>query len=249
LIRRPPNGILVLCIVAVCVLMAGALASNLLRGAHYSASDQAFLTKAHPVASPRARLRYVRSLLEDPILPTDADSILDFPIDVPSIPRHITLKPTAISVVVSATEVTPVRASELVNAVSVAIYNAGWRRVRAHAALELARARHSLQSAGTPGGRRLARLRVAHWQPRAAKPVSDIAIGPRASPPRPTRSLDRLLDRLPGPLPPRPSLGTALLAGLVLSLLVCALFYGTWALPLLPREEDATTSSTTSRKA
>jgi hypothetical protein len=241
---------LVLCAVAVVVTMACACASTLLRSADYTASDQAFLTKAHPVASPRERLRYVRSLLNDPLLPTDADSILDFPIDVPSIPRHIALRPTAIgSVAVSATGATPTRASELVNAVAVAIYNAAWRRVKAHAALESAGARHSLLVAHTAAARRRARQGVIRWESRAAKPVSDIAIGPRAVPPRPTRPVDRFVDRLPGPLPPRPSVQTALLSGLVLSLLVCALAYGSWAFVLRRREEDATTVSTSSRNA
>jgi hypothetical protein len=229
--------------------MAGACASTLLRSSQYTASDQAFLTKAHPVASPRERLGYVRKLLEDPLLPTDADSILDFPIDIPSIPRHIALRPTATSVVLSATAVTPTRASELVNAVAVAVYNAGWRRVKADAALELARARQSLLRVQTTVARRRVLRRIAHWESLAAKPVSDIAIGPRAAPQQPTRPVDRLVDRLPGPFPPRPSLSTAVLTGLVLSLLVCALFYGTWAFSVRRREENATTLSTSSQNA
>ncbi len=239
-----PLGLRILWAIGCLALVGGSSALALLRTPTYTASVEAFAG----TRSAADRNAYLRKLAKSPLVPQQAPSGIPYPLDGRSIVKHVHLRPTSRSVAVSVTADSSFLATAIDNGVAVALANASARDVGARAAAQLVKARRSLALAHSRAARARLKRRIAHLRKIVASPPADVAIGPRPDPPPPRGRLDKLLARLPGVLPPRPSPVTTSLVGALVALMFCFVSYVYCAFPKRVPELDASMSTTTSRK-
>jgi hypothetical protein len=238
------------CLAAFGALVVLPVALTAARSASFSASVQAFPVEqafAPHVSDPAS---YVRRLLHDPLVMDNVAATAGFPVDSSSLPAHVRITPAKRSAVITARGNSPERARLLADAFAGELANASARDLTSTTASELSTARRELAAAGSAGkGRFALQRRVQELGQLATRTRFGLVMGPRPSAPQPTTVVDRLLNRLPGALPPRPSLAWVGLAGLLASVLICGAvlfraprgrsrWLGAWLLPL-SREERA----------
>jgi len=235
-----PPRVRVICVSAFFVLVALPVAVTAARDTSFSASVQAF-----PIEQPRVRpihdtAAYVRKLLSDPLVLQGTAAGAGFPVVASSLPPKVSVTPLPEGALITARADSPDHARLLVSALAAQVANASARDLVTQTKAALAR----IASAKT------GRLSSARAQLRSdlSRTRFALAMGPRPGPPRPTGLVDRTLDRLPGPLPPRPSVGWIALVGLAVTALVWVAslahavpakgdrWLGAWLLPLSRNE-------------
>jgi hypothetical protein len=229
-LRSLPARWYLLWAVVLVVVAAVPAAVNAARPSEHTASVEAFLTGPSAARSPAGRTAYLRALLADPRLAQDAKTISGQDVDPASLRDRIDFKPTSRSVVITVRADTPQHARDLANALAYAFANASGRRLSARAQAQLVRVRAGLQSRPLKRRRRIA-LRAAErkLESAAANPGASVVFGPRPSTAKPDQRLDRWLDDLPGPYPPRRDPLWAALAGLLVGCAFCLASLLLWA--------------------
>lgn len=240
----------ILCVVAPAVLVAIPLVITAARASTFSASVQAF-----PIEQPRVRpirntAAYVRRLLRDPVVFQGTTTTAGFPVEAGSLPSAVRVTPLPDGALITARADSPDHARLLANAVAGQVANASARDLVLQTRTELARLRESVTSERDSVRRAQLLATRAEFQSDLARTRFALAMGPRPEAPRPSGMVDRALEWLPGPLPPRPNSGWIALVGLAVTALVwtAVLLYaapprdeprvGAWLLPL-SRDERA----------
>jgi hypothetical protein len=235
----------VLCLVALIALFVLPLAITSVRSSSFSASVQAFPVSDASGPSVREAAVYVRGLLNDPIVFKDTAATAGFSTDASSLPSRVDITPAPGGALITARANSPDHARLLVSALAAQVANASARDLARKTKSELAGIQRALDSSTVGSPRRATLLRMrGRLESEASRTRFALAMGPRPGPPRPTSMADRALDRLPGPLPPRPSFGWIAAVGLALTGLVCLAGFsraiarsgerwvGAWLLPL-----------------
>lgn len=218
--RRPgeiPVRFVVAWTVVFVALVVLPIVTTTLRSSRFSASVEVFPIERPVFGRPRDPVAYLRRLLRDPQLTSDVLANIDMRIAPTGVVEHIQIAPFKQHAVVTSWADTPERARLLVNASVLQIANASARAIyyQARSALSAARVRIAL---GPSVAARTALLRRAkRLEAVIAKPPFGLVAGPRPGRPRPARTVDRLVDGLPGPFPPRPRVVEPALIGLVLA--------------------------------
>jgi SAM-dependent methyltransferase len=243
--ERIPHRVRVLCLVAFTGLVLLPLAITGVRSSNFSASVQAFPVSDASGPAVREAAAYVRGLLNDPTVFEDTATTAGFSTDAASLPSRVRITPAPGGALITARADSPDHARLLVSALAAQVANASARDLASKTNSELAEIQHALDSSTVGSPRRATLLRMRdRLESEASRTRFPLAMGPRPGPPRPTSMADRALDRLPGPLPPRPSFGWIAVVGLALTGLVCAAAFsravaqsgerwlGAWLLPL-----------------
>lgn len=225
----PTFRLLLLWVAVTVVLICLPPALNAFRATEFVASVEAFPVD-HPDFGPvRNRVSYVRRLLDDPLVAPDTVANAGFSLNEASLLPRVTVLPTPRSALVSVRADSPDNARDLVNALAAQIANASARDLAARGQSMLDRVRDRLTgSAPRDAERRRLLARLRRLEAVVTQPPFGLVIGPRPSAPRPSRAVDRALDRLPGPLPPRTDPLWSAVAGLALALLFCVTSYVVW---------------------
>ena len=221
------------------------------RSGSYSASVQAFPVQESFSRPPSDMAAYTRRLLDDPLVWQATAATVDFPFDAESGPNRFTTANASGTAVVTVRADSPDHARELADALAVQLSNASARERAIAGTAQLADLRRRLTSDDS-GKQKHAALseRIRSLEAQLKQPRYGVVIGPRPSAPRATGAVDRLLDKLPGPLPPRPSLVWVALAGMLLTAFATAVtvvrvhprgrerWLGAWLLPLSREERN-----------
>lgn len=223
-LRAIPKRWYLLWAVVLVVVAAVPAAVNAARPTEHRASIEAFLVGRAASWSTAGRTDYVRSLLADPRLAQDAETISGQHVDSASLRDRVEFAPTPRSIVITGRADTPQHARDLANALAYAFANASARRLGARAQAQLADVRARLQSRPLSRRRRATLHRAeSELEAVAAKPGATVVFGPRPTKAKPEQKLERWLDDLPGPYPARRDPLWAALAGLLVGCAFCTM--------------------------
>jgi hypothetical protein len=218
---RPAGAIPVRFVVALMVVLVALVAlpilTTTLRSSRFSASVEVFPIERPVFGLPRDPVAYLRRLLRDPQLASDVLANIDMRIAPTGVVGHIQIAPFKQHAVVTSWADTPERARVLVDASVLQIANASARALYYQSRAALSATRTRLASRPTAAERTALLHRAQVLEAVIAKPPFGLVAGPRPDRLRPAGAVDRLVDALPGPFPPRPGIVEPSLIGLVLA--------------------------------